>query len=291
MREIPAPSAIVSVVHGRRDGRQLRVEFELWIKAGDERLYVTLVERVKYPAMELNVLLGHRLSLFRVAESCRTAYHATAAPREERKRPELASADMVLLRGERTGGIKMRNVVVSTYVTLDGVFENPAWSAPYWSDEAQQFAHDQLWTSDALLVGRTTYEEFAAAWPTDEWIEREGDFAERMNSLPKYVASSTLAEPLAWNNSRLLEGDVAEEVRKLKEEPGQDILMYSSVTLMHALMGADLVDRYRLWLHPLILGSGKQLFSGGTKETELKLMDKTTLPNDVIVLSYQPADR
>jgi dihydrofolate reductase len=183
----------------------------------------------------------------------------------------------------------MRKVVVSTYVTLDGVFEDPAWSAPYWSDEAQQFARDQLWSSDALLLGRTTYDEFAAAWPTQEWIEREGEFADRMNSLPKYVASKTLEEPLEWSNSHFLKGDVAEEVGKLKQESGQDILMYSSVALMHTLMENDLIDQYRLWVHPLILGSGRQLFPEGTKKTELKLVDATTLSNGVVVLDHQRA--
>src|SRR6266496_1319737 len=182
----------------------------------------------------------------------------------------------------------MRKVVVSTYVSLDGVFEDPAWSAPYWSDEAQRFAHDQLFSSDALLVGRSTYEAFAAAWPTEEWIEREGDFAERMNSLPKYVASTSLEEPLEWNNSHLLKGDVAEAVAKLKEEPGQDLLMYSSVGLMNTLMERDLIDGYRLWVHPVVLGSGRRLFSEGIDKTELELVDTTTLPNGVVVLAYQP---
>jgi dihydrofolate reductase len=183
----------------------------------------------------------------------------------------------------------LRNVVVSTYVTLNGVFEDPAWSAPYWSDEAQQFARDQLLTSDALLLGRNTYEAFAASWPTEEWIEREGDFAERMNSLPKFVASTSLEEPLEWQNSSLLEGDVAEEVRKLKDQPGQDILMYSSVELMHTLMEHGLIDEYRIWVHPVVLGSGKRLFKEGIEKTELKLADTTTLPNGVAVLAYQPA--
>jgi dihydrofolate reductase len=183
----------------------------------------------------------------------------------------------------------MRKVVVSTYVTLDGVFEDPGWSASYWSDEAQLFARDQLWASGALLVGRKTYELFAAAWPTDEWIEREGEFAERMNSLPKYVASKTLDEPLEWNNSHLLEGDVAEEVGKLKEESGQDILMYSSAELMRALMKENLIDQYRLWVHPLVLGSGMRLFPEGTGKTELRLVDTTTLPNGVVVLDHQLA--
>ena len=146
----------------------------------------------------------------------------------------------------------MRQIVVSTYVTLDGVFEEPAWSAPYWSDAAQNFARDQLWSCDALLLGRTTYEGFAAHWPTEEWIEREGEFAYRMNEYPKYVASSSLSEPLPWNNSHLLGDDVTNEVGKLKEQDGRNILIYSSVTLMHKLTEAGLIDRYRLWVHPLV---------------------------------------
>jgi dihydrofolate reductase len=183
----------------------------------------------------------------------------------------------------------MRKVVVSAYVTLDGVFENPAWSAPYWSDEAQEFARKQLWASDALLLGRTTYEEFAASWPTDAWIEREGEFAERMNSYPKYVASTSLEEPLEWSNSSLLKGDMAEEVGKLKQDSGQDLLMYSSVELMHTLIQHGLIDEYRIWVHPVILGSGRRLFKDGVNKTELKLVETTTLPNGVVVLDYQPA--
>jgi dihydrofolate reductase len=183
----------------------------------------------------------------------------------------------------------MRKVVVSTYVTLDGVFEDPAWSAPYWSDEAQQIAHDQLFASDALLLGRRTYETFAASWPTQEWIDREGDFAERMNSLPKYVASTTLEEPLEWQNSSLLRGDLAEDVRRLKDEPGQDILMYSSAQLMHALMEHGLIDEFRIWLHPLVLGGGERLFEEGVHKTELKLVDTKTLPNGVAILAYEHA--
>jgi dihydrofolate reductase len=183
----------------------------------------------------------------------------------------------------------MRDVVVSTYVTLDGVFEDPAWSAPYWSDEAQLFARDQLWASDALLLGRTTYEGFAASWPTEEHIKAEGEFAERMNSYPKYVASKSLEEPLEWNNSHLLEGDVADAVRKLKEEKGDDIIMYSSVGLMHALMDEGLIDRFLIWLHPLVLGSGRRLFPDGTHKAELELAETTTLPNGVLVLEYRPS--
>ena len=180
----------------------------------------------------------------------------------------------------------MRKAVVSTYVTLDGVFENPAWSGRYWSDEAQRFARDQLWASDALLLGRKTYELFAASWPTQEWIEREGEFAERINSLPKYVASRTLEEPLEWSNSQLLSGDVAADVEKLKQDEGRDLLIYSSVELMHALIERDLVDEYRIWIHPLILGRGRRLFPEGL-EADLELVDVTTLANGIVVLHYR----
>jgi dihydrofolate reductase len=183
----------------------------------------------------------------------------------------------------------LRRLVVSTYVSLDGVMEDPAWSAPYFNEEADKFARDQLWASDALLLGRRTYEIFAASWPTQEWIEREGDFADRMNGLPKYVASTRLEEPLEWSNSGLLKGDVAEEVRKLKEESGQDILMYSSVDLMHTLIEHSLIDEYRIWIHPVVLGSGRHLFKEGIDKTELKLVDTTTLSTGVVILAYQSA--
>jgi dihydrofolate reductase len=179
----------------------------------------------------------------------------------------------------------MKSVVASTYVTLDGVFEEPSWSAPYWSDDAQLFARDVLWASDALLLGRKTYEGFAASWPTEEHIRTEGEFAERMNSYPKYVASRSLSEPLEWNNSHLLDGDVADGVRKLKEESGRDILMYSSVGLLRALMEQDLVDRFLIWVHPLVLGEGARLFTDSPR-AELELADTTSLPNGLTVLDY-----
>jgi dihydrofolate reductase len=116
-----------------------------------------------------------------------------------------------------------------------------------------------------------------------------GDFAERMNSLPKFVASTSLEEPLEWQNSSLLKGDVAENVRRLKDQPGQDILMYSSATLMHALMEHGLIDDFRVWVHPLVLGSGGRLFQEGVERTELKLVDTKTLPNGVAILSYERA--
>jgi dihydrofolate reductase len=174
------------------------------------------------------------------------------------------------------------------YVTLDEVCEDPGWSGPYWSDEAQLFARDQLWASDALLMGRkirALRRELA-----DRGVDRaRGDFAERMNRLPKHVASPALKEPLEWSNSVLLKGDIAEAMGQLKQEPDQDLLMYSNVELMHTLMPHGLIDEDRIWVHPLILGGGRRLFEDEIDKTELNLVDTTTLPHGVVVLAYRQA--
>jgi dihydrofolate reductase len=182
----------------------------------------------------------------------------------------------------------MRKINVSTYVALDGVTERPErWSLTYFSEDAAKHAHDQLFASDALLMGRRTYEGFAPVWPTMR--TEEGDFADRMNTLPKYVASTTLAEPLEWNNSTLLEGDVPAVVAKLKAEPGQDILVYGSDTLVRSLLEHDLVDELRLWFHPVIAGSGAGLFKQNATESTLKHVDTKLLSSGVVILSYAPA--
>jgi dihydrofolate reductase len=190
----------------------------------------------------------------------------------------------------------LRKINVSTYVTLDGVMQDPGgvgeieqggWSMPFFNEEAASYAHGQLFASDGLLLGRTTYEGFAAAWPTME--EQEGDFAVRMNRLPKFVASTTLQEPLEWQNSRLIKGDVAEEVRRLKEQPGRDLLMYASAGLMRSLMPHRLIDELRLWIHPVVLGTGERLFPDGIGQTDLELVDVTTLGTGVVILAYRPA--
>jgi dihydrofolate reductase len=183
----------------------------------------------------------------------------------------------------------VRKVIVSTYTSVDGVFENPGWSSPYWSDEAQRYARELLWASDALLLGRKTYELFASSWPTEAWIDREDEFAVRMNAYPKHVASTSLTEPLEWSASTLLHGDPADAVAALKQQPGGNILMYSSVELMRTLMRHGLIDELRIWIHPLILGSGRRLFSDGGAESRLRLLDTTTLPNGIIVLGYDTA--
>jgi dihydrofolate reductase len=121
-------------------------------------------------------------------------------------------------------------------------------------------------------------------------MDREGGgFAVRMNSLPKHVASTTLEEPLEWENSSLLNADVAQAVAKLKEESGQDILMYSGVELMHTLIEHELIDEYRIWVHPVVLGSGRRLFREGIAETKLELVDTRTLSKGVVILAYRPA--
>lgn len=182
----------------------------------------------------------------------------------------------------------MREVVASEFVSLDGVMEAPnQWHFPYWSDEMGKFKFDELATADALLLGRVTYEGFAAAWPQME--EPSGEYGAMMNGYPKYVVSTTLREPLEWNNSILIKGDLAEEVSKLKRQPGQDILIFGSAELANALMEHDLIDEYRLMVHPVVVGSGKRLFEGGREPKGLKLVQTETFDSGVVVLTYQPA--
>jgi dihydrofolate reductase len=179
----------------------------------------------------------------------------------------------------------MRRIIASEYLTLDGVMEEPGnWSFPFWSDEAAKFKSDELFASDALLLGRVTYQGFAKAWPT---MQDTGEFGERMNRLPKYVASTTL-DTLEWNAS-LIKGPVAEAVTRLKQEPGQDILLSGSGQLLHTLMQHDLVDEYRLMVHPIIMGSGKRLFRDDSAKKVLKLVETRTFSSGVVVLTYQPA--
>ncbi len=190
----------------------------------------------------------------------------------------------------------MRKVVVSEYVTLDGVMEDPGggegtkhggWSFQFWSEESAKYKFEELFASDALLLGRVTYEGFAKAWPA---VKDGGEFADRMNSIPKYVVSTTLKE-LEWNNSHLIEGNIAEAVAKLKEQEGKDILVAGSGELVRTLMHHDLIDEYRLMVHPVVLGGGKRLFSDGSDKTVLKLVDTKSFSSGIVVLSYQPAGK
>lgn len=180
----------------------------------------------------------------------------------------------------------MRKLIATEFTTLDGVCEAPEeWSFQFFNEEAGQYKFEELQATGALLLGRVTYQGFAEAWPsrTDE----QG-FAERMNSLPKYVVSTTL-DSAEWNNSTLIKGDVVEEVAKLKEQPGQDIVIHGSAQLVNSLMPHDLIDEYRLMVSPIVLGKGKRLFQGGSDSTVLNLVDATTTGTGVGILTYRRA--
>lgn len=180
----------------------------------------------------------------------------------------------------------MRNVIVSEFLTLDGVMEAPEeWSLDFFNDEIGEYKEDELFAADALLLGRNTYQTFAEAWP--ERTDETG-FADRMNSLPKYVVSTSLEEA-EWNNSTIISENPIDEVSGLKQQSGQDILVNGSATLVNTLMQHDLIDEYRLMVFPIVLGSGKRLFRDGSDPTALQLAETETLGSDVVVLTYQPA--
>ena len=186
----------------------------------------------------------------------------------------------------------MRKVIVSEFVSLDGVMEDPRWTFRFISEERETFKFNELSVSDALLLGRVTYEGFAAAWP-NMMEQYEGprraelqEYTDMMNGYPKYVVSTTLEEPLEWNNSTLIEGNVAEEVLRLKQQPGKDILVFGSGRLVNALMQHDLIDEYRLMVFPIVLGSGQRLFEDGSDTKVLRLVETKTLGSGVVVLSY-----
>lgn len=176
----------------------------------------------------------------------------------------------------------MRKLVESTFVSLDGSISDPQkWSPPYWDDEHSGYASNLLFSSDALLLGRKTYEGFAKSWPG-----RSGDpFTDRMNSMPKYVASRTLREA-TWNAS-VIGGDLVEEVTKLKEQPGQNLLKFGTGELSCALLKANLADEYHFWIFPVIAGAGDRLF-GGLGLTHLKLVDTTRFNSGIVVMKYVP---
>jgi dihydrofolate reductase len=180
----------------------------------------------------------------------------------------------------------MRKVVVSEFVSLDGVMEDPQWTFQFGSEEQDKFKFDELKASDALLLGRVTYDGFAAAWPN--MVEETGEYGEWMNGYPKHVVSATLEE-VNWNNSSLIKGNIAEEVSRLKQQPGKDILVFGSCSLAQTLMEHDLIDEYRLMVFPVVLGSGKRLFGDGVEKKVLKLTDTKTFGSGVIVQTYQPA--
>jgi len=191
-------------------------------------------------------------------------------------------------------------VIVNEFLTLDGVMQGPGyewedrrggfeqggWQQPYADDIFGAAVMEGIGEAGALLLGRRTYEIFAGFWPQQP---DDDPLAPILNGLPKYVASTTLKAPLEWANSTLIEGDVAEGVAKLKQQPGKDLLVFGSGELVQTLMEHDLVDAYRLMIHPLVLGGGRRLFPDGTMKTALQLVDSTTTTTGVLILTYHPA--
>jgi dihydrofolate reductase len=186
--------------------------------------------------------------------------------------------------------VPMRKVIASEIVSLDGVVESPEqWHFPYFNDQMAEAIGAAMAASDAMLLGRVTYEEFAAFWPSQVPTEEDQETTDYMNNTPKFVVSKTLEEPLEWNNSTLLQGDVAEEITKLKEQPGKDISITGSPTLVRSLLQDDLLDELRLMIHPIVVGSGKHLFEDGSDQKALQLVDSKIFSTGVVYLTYQPA--
>jgi dihydrofolate reductase len=187
----------------------------------------------------------------------------------------------------------MGRIVVTEFVSLDGVIEDPGGSEDFkyggWSfeiergDEGDRFKLDEAMNSDALLLGRKTYEGFAAAWPS-----RDGEFADKFNNMPKYVVSSTLTDP-EWTNSTVLDGDLADEVSKLRDEVDGDIVVHGSAQLVQGLVDNGLVDELRLMVFPVVLGAGKRLFGETSDKQRLRLSDSKTVGDGVQIRTYEPA--
>src|SRR5215472_2764366 len=190
----------------------------------------------------------------------------------------------------------MSKVVVFTNLTLDGVMQEPGrpdedrrggfeqggWAVPY---AAMAQAGEIMTNTGALLLGRRTYEDFYAVWPK----RKDDPISALLENIQKYVASTTLSEPLVWSNSTLLKGDAAEAVARLKEEPGKDLVVKGSGELAQSLMRRNLVDEYVLLIHPLVLGSGRRLFPDGGAFAALRLVGTKTTDNGIVIATYQPA--
>lgn len=180
----------------------------------------------------------------------------------------------------------MRRIVAGLFLSLDGVMEAPErWSPPYFNDEMGAAIGATMAESDAMLLGRVTYEEWAAYWPSQG---DDNEFAGFINAVPKFVVSTTL-DTVAWRNSTLIDGDVAAEIAALKEQPGKDISISGSATLVRSLLRDNLLDELRLMVHPVVVGSGRRLFEGDGGQKALKLVDSTTFSTGVVSLTYVPA--
>lgn len=187
----------------------------------------------------------------------------------------------------------MRKLVVSEFITLDNVMEDPGGAEKFerggWAfqfdrgPEGDKFKSDELFDSDAMLLGRVTYQEFEKAWPS-----MTGEFADKMNNMPKYLVTSSLSVA-GWNNTTIIKENITEEIRKLKDQPGKNILVAGSRLLVQKLMEYDLVDELRLMIFPIILGKGKRLFDATTVKHSLKMMEVQPVGNaGVITMIYRP---
>jgi len=192
----------------------------------------------------------------------------------------------------------MGKLVVSEFITLDGIIENPGgsedsehggWAFRHPAPEGEQFKADELAAADVQLLGRVTYEGFAAAWPAME--EATGEFGKKMNAMPKVVVSATLTEATWHNTTTIVAGDLAEEVARLKQSYQGDVLVAGSATLVRSLAEHNLVDEYRLMVHPVVLGHGKRLFSDGFPVADLELAESRKAGPDVLLLIYRPVTK
>jgi dihydrofolate reductase len=218
--------------------------------------------------------------------------------RVEHERPN--HADDGPQRGHGRRSFEMSKVVVFTSVTLDGVtqapgrhdedlrdgFELGGWAVPYADEVLGKFAAKGMGSGGAILLGRRTYEDFFGFWPS----QTDNPFTEVLNETQKYVASTTLDEPLAWSNSTLLEGDAADAVATLKEQSDTDLVVLGSGELVRSLMRRGLVDRYVLLIHPVVLGSGRRLFPDKGVFAALRLVDNVTTTTGVMIATYEPAE-
>jgi dihydrofolate reductase len=196
----------------------------------------------------------------------------------------------------------MRNVILQDWMTLDGVvqapgdpnedtsggFQHGGWSLPYFDDVAMKWASESIAAAGGYLLGRRTYEVFAAHWPNAS--EEEQALARPLNTRPKYVASTTLTEPLGWQNSTVLQGDVAEAVAALKQEDGGDLLVIGSPRLVQTLVEHDLVDEFRVMIDPVVVGGGKRLFRDDGALRPLRLLDSQVTTTGAIIATYAPGE-
>ena len=185
----------------------------------------------------------------------------------------------------------MGRIIVTEFVSIDGVMEDPGgsenfkyggWTFEFDRGEGDKFKLDEAMQTEALLLGRVTYEGFAAAWPT-----RDGEFADKFNTMPKYVVSSTLRDP-SWNNTTVLDGDVVQDVSRLREDTGGDLVVHGSRQLVQTLLENDLVDELRLMVYPVMLGAGARLFGDTSDKKPLALVEARTVGDGITIMIYRP---